>query len=245
MLFRSGTGTVQAECDYLTAHPELLDPASDVAVAEALLTVSEDDEREHLAQRQAARRDGVEAAYRPLLRRLLAWQFAGASPDEQRELLVGHREELHSDTVADVLDELSSSGNDAAIAARYAAALLTLDRAGDVEPVFAAVAEPVRFGPLLRALATGASVSSLGPAATVARTTATSPAEAARAEFYLAVSAAVTGDHDQAATLMAQASAIDPGQVRPWIDELAGIGRHHPGALDLIRVLNTRPGDGE
>ncbi len=242
-----GTDTFQAERDYLAAHPELLDPDSDAAVAEALLTMSEDDEHGHAAVRQAARQDGIEAAYRPLLLSILAQEFAFASPDEQRELLDGHREDLRSDTVAGVLDELSGEEGDAAIVAQRAAALIALDRTADAKPVFAALAEPGQFGPLLHALAIGASTSSLIPAATVAYTTATTSAQAATAGFYLAVGEAVKGDHDQAADLMAEASEVGPDQVRPWINELAEIGRHHPGVLTLIPVLTALqvPGDNE
>ena len=38
-----GTATHTAERDHLTAHPELLEPAADTAVAEALLAVPEDE----------------------------------------------------------------------------------------------------------------------------------------------------------------------------------------------------------
>jgi hypothetical protein len=242
-----GTDTLQAERDYLAAHPELLDADSDTAVAEALLTMSEDDEHGHAAVRQAARQDGIEAAYRPLLLDILAREFAYADPEEQRELLGGHREELRSDTVADVLDELSGEEGDAAIVAQRAAALIALDRTADVEAVFAALAEPGQFGPLLHALAIGARAGSLIPAATVAYITATTGVQAANAGFYLAVGEAVKGDHDQAADLVAEASEVGPDQVRPWVNELAEIGQYHPGVLTLIPVLTALqvPGDSE
>jgi hypothetical protein len=60
-----GTDTYSAERDYLSAHPELLDPAADLAVAEALLGVSEQEANRYNALRETAQRDGTEAAYRP------------------------------------------------------------------------------------------------------------------------------------------------------------------------------------
>jgi hypothetical protein len=58
------TDTYKAERDYLAAHPELLDPAADTAIAEALLGVTQDEAGRYVTLREAARREGTAAAYR-------------------------------------------------------------------------------------------------------------------------------------------------------------------------------------
>ena len=82
----------------------------------------------------------------------------------------------------------------------------------------------------------------MGPAAIVAYTAATSIAEAATALFYLAVAATAGGDQEQARDLISQARTADPAQVPAWINELAEIGQHHHGVLQLIPAL-TAPAD--
>ena len=129
-----------------------------------------------------------------------------------------------------------------AVAAQRATALLDLARTGDAEPVFEALAEPGRFPRLLHELAIRTDAASAGPAALVAYTAATTLAEAATAVFYLAVAAAAGGDHEQARDLIRQARAADPAQVPAWINELAEIGQHHHGVLQLIPEL-TAPAD--
>ena len=60
--------------------------------------------------------------------------------------------------------------------------------------------------------------------------------------FYLAVAVAAGGDQEQARDLIRQARAADPAQVPAWINELAEIGQHHHGVLQLIPAL-TAPAD--
>ena len=79
----------------------------------------------------------------------------------------------------------------------------------------------------------------LGPAALVAYTAATTTAEAATALFYLAVGDGDGGDQEQARDLIRQARAADPAQVPAWINELAEIGQHHHGVLQLIPALTA------
>jgi hypothetical protein len=73
----------------------------------------------------------------------------------------------------------------------------------------------------------------------MAYTAATTTAEAATAVFYLAVAMAAGADLEQANDLIGQARAADATQVNAWINELAGIGRHHPAVLQLITVLTA------
>ena len=231
------TDTYTAEHDYLAAHPELLEAAADTAVAEALLAVPADVAGRYAALRQAAQHDGADAAYRPLLLTILAREFAGADPARQRALLADRADDLLTDTVADALKELADQEDQQAVAAQRATALLDLARTGDAEPVLEALAEPGRFPGLLHALAIRTDAASAGSVALVAYTAATTLAEAATAVFYLAVAGAAGGDHDQARDLTRQARAADPAQVPAWINELAEIGQHHHGVLQLIPEL--------
>ena len=236
------TDTFTAERDYLAAHPELLEAGADTAVAEALLAVPEDGAGRYTALRQAAQHDGADAAYRPLLLTILAREFAAADPGHQRALLADRRDDLLTGTVTDTLNELAGQEDQQAVVAQRAAALLSLARAGDAEPVLEALAEPGRFPRLLHDLAIRTDPASTGPAALVACTAATTPAEAAAAVFYLAAAAAAAGDHEQAGDLIRKARAADPAQVPAWINELAEIGQHHHRVLQLIPEL-TAPAD--
>jgi hypothetical protein len=236
------TDTYTAERDHLAAHPELLEAAADTAVAEALLAVREDEAGRYAAFRQAAQHDGADAAYRPLLLTILAHEFASADPGRQRALLADRADDLFTDTVTGALNELVMQEHQQAAAAQRATALLDLARTADAEPVLEALAEPGRFPLLLHDLATRPDAASAGSAALVAYTVATTLAEAATAVFYLAVATAAGGDHDQARDLIRQARAADPAHVPTWINELAEIGQHHHGVLQLVPEL-TAPAD--
>jgi tetratricopeptide (TPR) repeat protein len=236
------TDTYTAERDHLAAHPELLEPAADTAVAEALLAVSEDEAGRYTALRRVAQYDSVEGAYRPLLLSILAQEFADADPGRQRALLADRRDDLLTGTVTDVLNELAGQQDQQAVEAQRATALLNLAGTGHAEPVFDALAEPGQFPGLLHKLAARSQADSVGPAALVAYTAATSMAEAATALFYLAVAVAAGGEQEQAGDLIRQARAADPTQVPAWINELAEIGQHHHGVLQLIPAF-TAPAD--
>ncbi len=233
------TDTYTAERDYLADHLELLEPDADIAVAEALLVVTEQAAGRYSALRQVAQRDGVAAAYQPLLLTILAREFTTADPHRQRELLVGRRDDLLSETVASALNELADQEGEIAILSQRASALLALARTGDDGLAFEALDEPGRFPALLHTLATQAEAGSLAPAAIAAYTIAATNAEAAAAMFYLAVGGVIQGNRDGAADLVKQARTADPDQVPSWINELAGIGQHHPGVLPLISMLTA------
>jgi hypothetical protein len=76
----------------------------------------------------------------------------------------------------------------------------------------------------------------------VAYTAATTLAGAATAMFYIAVAMTAGGELEQASDLIGQARTTDATQVSAWINDLAEIGRHHPGVLRLIPAL-TAPTD--
>jgi tetratricopeptide (TPR) repeat protein len=231
------TDSYTAERDYLSAHSELLQAAADTAVAEALLSLTEDEAGRYNALREAAQQDSIDAAYRPLLLTILAREFASADPGRQRALLADRRDDLLTDIVADALRDLAQREDVQGIAARRAVALLDLARSGDAEPVFEALIQPAQFRGLLHALAMRPDASSVAPAAIVAYTVAATTAEAAAALFYLAVGVATDGDQGQVGDLIMQAHAADPAQVPAWINALAEIGQHHHGVLQLIPAL--------
>jgi hypothetical protein len=233
------TDTYTAERDHLAAHPELLEPAADIAVAEALLAVSEDEATRYATLRQAAQQNGVDTAYQPLLLTILAHEFADADPDRQRTLLADRRNDLLTAIVADALNERASQDGHQAVAAQRAAALLDLARTGHAEPVFDALADPSRFPGLLHTLAMQSDTESVVPAALVDYTAAASITEAAAALFYIAVGVAAGGEHERAVDLIRQARAADPVQVPGWINELAEVGQHHLAVLQLIPVLTA------
>jgi hypothetical protein len=235
-----GTETYDAEGAYLLGHPELLDPSADKAIGEALLSVEEEAARRYTMLRRDAQKAGAEAAYRPLLLRILAREFAVAGPAGQRALLATRRDDLLDETVTGALDDLAGQDGTGAAAVR-ARALLDLARTGDAEPVLDALAEPARFPGLLQALAARDDAAALAPVAVVAYTAAATDASAATAIFYLAVGTAFAGDQGQARDLITQARDLDPGQATGWVNQLADIGQHHPAVLPLIAALTAPP----
>ena len=90
--------------------------------SEALLAVDEQEAQRYTALRAAAQRDGVEAAYRPLLLTILARQFAAADPAGQRALLAEPPRRPAHDTVAR-RDSTTSPARTTSAAAAPSAAL--------------------------------------------------------------------------------------------------------------------------
>jgi predicted RNase H-like HicB family nuclease len=237
-----GTETYEEEGAFLAGHPGLLDPSAEEAVSEALLSLGEEDARRYTALRQDAQKAGAEAAYRPLLLSVLASEFAAAGPAGQRTLLATRRDDLLDETVTETLDDLAGQEDTGAAAARRARALLDLARTGDAGLVLDALAEPARFPGLLQTLAARDDPAALAPAAVVAYTAAATDASAAAAIFYLAAGTAIAGDQDQARDLITQARDLDPDQATGWVNQLAGIGQHHPAVLLFIAALTAPPG---
>jgi tetratricopeptide (TPR) repeat protein len=238
------TGTYQAECDFLAGHGELLDPSADVAVEEALLGVGEQAAERYTSLREAARIEGVAAAYRPLLLSLLAGEFMSADLDDQRILLANRRDDLLSDTVREVIESVARKSDE--VTAHRAAALLDLVTAREHEAVLDALAEPVQLPPLLHDLACGPEPAVLAAAATAGLTFPLTAEQAGTVLFYLAVAAVRAGNLDGANEMAGEARRLTPGQEGRWIDLLADIGQHHASVLPLIKVLNQplpEPGD--
>ena len=231
------------EHDFLASHPELLDPAADDAVSEALLSVSEGAAQQFTTMRQAARDEGVDAAYRPLLLTILAHEFIDADPEAQRSVLASRRDDLLSAPVRDTIESLAEEDDAAEV--HRARALLDLAALDEHEAVLDALTDPSRFPAVLRGLASRPDPAALGPAVEVALSVATTPEQAAAALFYGAVSAARANDPGRAAQTLVQARRLDPLQERAWIGVLAEIGQQHPEVLPLITALARPPADPE
>jgi hypothetical protein len=236
------THSYTAERDYLAGHPELLAAEADAAVEEALRDVAEEEAQRYRMLREAARADGVEAAYRPMLLMLLAQELAQADLAGQRRLLAEHTADLASNIVGATLEEMAEQDETGQV--QHAIALRTLALLGEHEPVLDALAEPARFYDLLTRLATQPDLSPLGPAVAIAFSVATTSNGAATAALFFAVVLAVEGDGEKARAVITEARYIAPERAGDWIDVLSKVGRVHPAVLDLIPML-TGPLPGE
>jgi tetratricopeptide (TPR) repeat protein len=230
------TRTYDQERDFLARHPELLDPAADEAVAEALVPESAEAASRHETLRQAARINGVEAAYRPLLRTLLARQFTEADLDGQRSLLASRRDELLSATVRDAVDSLAQAGDQTAV---RASVLLDLAAQGEDASAMDALADTTLFPALLHELACRPDSSALHAVVRVALTVPGTAEQVATVLFYFAVAASIAGNAEEAIEVLAKARQLGSGQEAAWITWLADIGRHHPPVLPLIPGLTS------
>ena len=88
------TGTWEDEGRFLLDNAELLDPSADVAVAEALLPLSDAERQRYEGLRERARVVGAEGAYRTFLGGVLARRFIGATNEERREVLANRWDDL-------------------------------------------------------------------------------------------------------------------------------------------------------
>ncbi|MFB6394257.1 tetratricopeptide repeat protein [Polymorphospora lycopeni] len=234
------TPTLLDERDFLITHMELLGKEADSAVTEALFILEDQEAQRYDGLRTRARTEGVAAAYEPLLLGELAYEFVTADPAGQATLMTDRRDGLLTDTVRTAITELAGRSNDVRPARAHA--LLELAAVGDGEPGLLALAEPARFPALLEQLATGDDIAPLGPTAQLASTVAATASDRACAVFHLAVATAVSGDTDQAKTLLAQARQLDPDRTGDWKTKLVRIGQRHPVVLPLLALL-TQPFD--
>ncbi|MCT9080280.1 tetratricopeptide repeat protein, partial [Streptomyces fulvoviolaceus] len=200
------TATYDAERGHLAAHPELLSPAADIAVDEALISIRDEDAQRYRDLRRQAQSTGVDAAYRPLLSTVLAHEFLTAAPSDQRALLESRRDDLLDDIVRDVLAHYAS--DDAPETARLAyraEALLNLAELDAQTSAFEALDDPSKFPSLLSKAARHPDAPALEPTARLALATATDDTLAATAEYHLALSAAINNDLDYAEAALASA----------------------------------------
>lgn len=233
------TDTYTGERDYLASHPELLGSAADEAVGEALLRVAEEVAERYSALRQAARDEGAEAAYRPLLMSIVANQFTRSDLAGQRAMLAASSEDLLSATVRDILASRADSDEDD-VPTHRALALLDLASLGEHEAVLDVVADPQRFRSLLDGLARRPGTAALAPAAQFALTLPSTAEHTADLVFYLAVAAEIAGDTERAQQLLSGALRLAPDRPGTWVDWLAEIAQHHAEVLLLVPRL-TQP----
>lgn len=212
----------EEERDYLASHPDLLDPGADAAVTEAVLGESNDEADRYREIRHAAREHGVAVAYRPLLLQVLAARFVAADPATQRLLLDDRRADLLDPLVRQILAQ--RAGDD--FAALVGVALLHLADGHDhlLAEVFAALADPERFGALLDNLARGSDLDVLGVVGNIALAAAQTEPDLATGMFYAAAAAAGGGRSDEARQLVSQAAQLDPAQQMTWIARWPGLG---------------------
>ena len=227
------TPTYRDEYEYLRDNPRLLDEEVNLAVEEASQIVDREEAGRLSQLRERARAGGVDAAYRPLLLRVLAAEFAAADPAGQRAMLTARRDDLLDDLV---LEELNGEGDARLL---RAAALLQLVGAGADEVLavtWEAFDEPELFATLLHGLASG-QPELVQPVALCALSVAVDVQQAGLALLYLAL-AAVMHDEDAAADeLLSAAYQNHPAAKDAWIRELAKLGSLQPAALRLISQL--------
>ena len=238
------TPTFDAEADYLSAHPELLDKAADVAVSEAVAGLSSSERQRLAALRDQARTTGVAAAYRPLLLRSLAERFLGADTDGKRNLLGQRRADLVSVDFGEVLEHLHDDrpGPDT----RFALALRTLAVRGDDAAALDALHDPDRWPTLLHQTATKIDPGSLEPLAVCALAAAPDAARQVVAAFYLGVAQAIdSNDGQDGPNLVRQARAVDMSQTPALLALLVDIVAVHRRASTLLPALTDPLHDAE
>jgi hypothetical protein len=139
------TPTWKLSRDYLRAHPQLLDARTDIVLEEFAAAF---DRRERVDQYlrllAAARRDGVDAAYAPLLLDIeVAMWLHGTDPQEH----LGRHPELLRSEVLDRLRAAAAEGD--AVAATFAA-IHELARRGEQDLAFQAGDKPATMTSRLR-----------------------------------------------------------------------------------------------
>ena len=162
-----------------------------------------------------------------------------SSKKQKSRLLAERHDELLSDFVRQTITPAASEQS---MPAQRALALLTIAAAGEDELVFDALEDPTRFPALLVTLAERPNPVMLAPAAVVAYTVAQTPSQAAEANFFMAVSAAVLGAEDGVTSkLLGDAQTLDPERSSAWIAQLAELAAQHQSLLPLIAQLSASP----
>ncbi|MEV0171301.1 tetratricopeptide repeat protein [Streptomyces sp. NPDC050803] len=233
------TESYSAERNHLAAHPEILAPEADVCVDEILSGLTDDAAERYRALRQSARSEGVEAAYRPILSSVLAYEFATASYADRRTLLAQRRADLLDDYVFGTLSSEAADAEDRRLFSQ-AYCLLRLAQQGAEAAAFDALDDPSLFPALLHDAARQPDPVALHAAALVALTAATDDSSMAEAEFHLAIAIAAADDGEQAAEALAAACDRTPDAIPTWIDALVDITPHHPAARTLVPRLTAR-----
>ena len=234
-----------AEHTFLTEHHQLLLDAADAAVEEALLWAEPSTALRSRSLRRIAQREGVDSAYRPLLRQSLARAFAAATPLEQRDLLAGHRNDLLSDEARGHLDTAAAAPG-APLRVLIARAVLdvaaTTHDPAFLEALFDAIIGSGPFAPLFSTI-----IRDIGPAeqlagvALLALLRRPDDDAAAHACLMAAVAAAEQDDLPRARALLDTAAECAPAERMAWSRLLLPMRDSRPVVLELIEHLLAEP----
>ncbi|MFL6162453.1 MAG: tetratricopeptide repeat protein [Jatrophihabitantaceae bacterium] len=234
------TPTFEQEAALLAEHPELLDPASDAVVAEALLGI-ENEEADRLRQlRVAAQTNGVATAYQELLDAGLLRRFLNADLAEQFDLLDEKGDRLGDPIFLRSLSEFTADEDqDLVQAAMRAYALIRLSATGSHRAAIDALADQAAFATLLETAAKAGRADELSALAILLMAQATGIDQYAQALFYQAIGGLLSDSPpDRVRQLIHSLRRMaDSAQ---YINLAAGIGREQPPVLGIIPML-TEP----
>ena len=238
------TGTWEDEGRFLLDNAELLDPSADVAVAEALLPLSDAERQRYEGLRERARVVGAEGAYRTFLGGVLARRFIGATNEERREVLANRWDDLIAPECVSEIEAIAyPDGPDGSVdpEAHTAVVLVLLaDSSPDVaEATLEALDDVEEFDSLLQGLTGRGEAIPLGFVATLAWRSAQTRTQAATARFAMAVADGLQGDVDSARRYVLDARRWDDSVTATWINLLAGLIQEHPTMAGLVPELTA------
>ena len=234
------TATFREEAGYLRDHPELTSESAAVAVEEALLSRDRDEADRLRAVLVAARRDGVDAAYLPLLARISAHEVAFGDPEVRRRAWATEFATLASDEGQTVLRASAASDDpDEQRAGEVALALVVLAAAGGelLTRAMDVLDRSERPMLLIEELTERAEAMQLEAGAVIAWHVAEEPREGAAARIAVALACALLLDPGPAAEHVTAARHIDDTGTGAWIARVARLGATHPEVLVLIPAL--------
>lgn len=234
--------TYAAEHDYLLAHPDLLRRTAHEAVEDALHTAQVPDPNRYRELRKTGRAKGITEAYRPYLLRVLADDFAAATPAMQRELLRERRTDLLDARLIEALTDIEGRGDRLPSERARALIVLASDPAASavLESTIDALADPTLFPALLQQTARRSDPTPLAAVAQCALSVMPSREITAEAAFYAAIAAALA-EEDGVIDALNAARQVSPESRDAWIVEVGEIGLVHRKALYLIRPLLAPP----
>jgi hypothetical protein len=221
--------------DYLKAHPALLDPGTDIVLEEFRF---EGDEKglvdRHLGLLAAARAEGVDAAFAPLLTEIEASEWIRS--EDPKEHLAEHPQLLRPE-IAALLDDRTSKGD--GTAAKFGA-ILTLAQRNERDLAFKALDDPNAVVEHLQPAWRSMDSARLAALATIVYQGQTAE-EAARRKAAVALAIAMVLQHDEEGLDQFLAETLDgaTGEERNHLATLVGdaIAHHPAAAAELARLV--------
>jgi len=219
--------------EYLQAHPVLLDPRADILLEEFADTP---DRREmidlHLQLLAAARRDGVDAAYAPMMLNIEVSEWLGS--DTPQEHLARHPE-LQRAEVQEKLQANSAEGNARATAF---AAILELTRRGEQDLAFQALQKPDTMSGRLRAAWRDTDAPRLEALATIVSLASEDEADALQAALAVLVAQALQQREPAAPPELRERLQAQEGAQRDALTEVVNDAiEHHRAAEPALSSL--------